>query len=55
MPTEYEEHSSFNTLDKPEKRSESPELANPTSFGGNRSSKDATDSSVGAYQDMPSS
>ena len=34
MPSEYQEHSSFDTLEKNLERSHSPEAINPSSFGG---------------------
>ena len=60
MPEDYQAHSSFNTLDKPPKRSSSPEAGNTTSFGVATTS--STDNLTGGrttspprYQDLPSS
>lgn len=59
IPEDYQAHSSFNTLDKPAKRSSSPDAPqNTTSFGVTNTSTDNLTARVDSpprYQDMPGS
>ncbi len=54
MPEDYQAHSSFNTLEKQNKieRSSSPDVAQPTSFGGGK--RNSTDGLMNDYQAPPS-